>query len=310
MLGIVTAFRENRLTMTERKSYFIYITAMFVFGSIGLFVRNIPLSSGMMAFSRGFLGSLFIFAFLLCKKQKINWQQIKANFLLLFISGACIGLQWFFLFESFSYTSIANATLSYYFAPVFLMLASPFVMKEPFTIKKIICTVGAVVGMFLVVGTDASGSNMLKGISFGLIAAVLYAFAVLVNKFIKGLGGMETATVQLFFAAMVIAPYAFYSNTVPFSSLSWFSLLLLLWVGLFNTGVCYAMYFAAIQNLKVQTIALNSYIDPVAAIVLSSIFLHETMVPIQILGGILILGSTFLSQWQWNKNVFGKRPSL
>lgn len=37
------------------------ITAMLIFGSIGLFVRNIELASSQIALVRGFVGAFFIF---------------------------------------------------------------------------------------------------------------------------------------------------------------------------------------------------------------------------------------------------------
>ena len=54
--------------------------------------------------------------------------------------------------------------------------------------------------------------------------------------------------------------------------------------------------FTSIQNLPSQTVAIYSYIDPISAIIMSSIILNESMNFIQIFGAILILGSTFISE--------------
>lgn len=67
-------------------------------------------------------------------------------------------------------------------------------------------------------------------------------------------------------------------------------------VGIIHTGIAYLLYFSAIQKLKGQMIAVFSYTDPISAIVMSSVFLGEKMTIIQLLGGILILGTTFINE--------------
>jgi drug/metabolite transporter (DMT)-like permease len=63
-----------------------------------------------------------------------------------------------------------------------------------------------------------------------------------------------------------------------------------------HSGLAYFLYFTSIQELKGQTIAVLSYIDPISAVIIAAIFLSEGMTWIQMIGGILVLGSTFLSE--------------
>ena len=57
-----------------------------------------------------------------CDGKKISKEAIKANLAVLCVSGALIGFNWIFLFESFNYTTVATGTLCYYMAPVFVIL--------------------------------------------------------------------------------------------------------------------------------------------------------------------------------------------
>ena len=68
-----------------------------------------------------------------------------------------------------------------------------------------------------------------------------------------------------------------------------------------HTGLAYLLYFSSLKELKGQTIAVLSYIDPISAVIISAIFLREKMGLLQIAGGILILGSTFVSELTKNK---------
>lgn len=272
---------------------------MLIFGSIGIFVKQIDLTSSQIAFLRGIIGSLFLFIASFLVKQKPSAKALKANGLLLILSGAAIGLNWIFLFEAYRYTTVSNATLSYYFAPVFVMLLAPFILKEKLTPVKILSIILAMTGLFLINTSSGNGGGDHQhaiGIMYGLLAAALYASVILMNKFIKDLGGFETTLVQLFVAAIVLLPYILVKSQMNFSSPDSKSILFILILGIVHTGIAYLLYFTSFKELKAQTIAILSYIDPISAVIFAAIFLRESMTLTQMLGGILILGSTFLSE--------------
>ena len=63
------------------------ITAMLIFGSIGLFVRNIELASSQTALVRGFVGAFILFIAMVCLHKKINRNALIKN--TLFINSWC-----------------------------------------------------------------------------------------------------------------------------------------------------------------------------------------------------------------------------
>jgi RarD protein len=275
------------------------ITAMLIFGSIGVFVKNINLSSSGIAFLRGLIGSLFLICASFLLGQKLSFKSIKQNIVLLAVSGAAIGLNWIFLFESYKYTTVSNATLSYYFAPVFVTMLSPIILKEKLTPVKAGCVIAAMAGLFLIVsvgGSESGSYNHAVGIFYGLLAAALYASVILMNKFIKNLSGFETTLVQLISGVLVLSPYVFFKEHISISGLNAGSIILILIVGIIHTGIAYFLYFTSIRELKGQTIAVLSYIDPVSAVIIAAIFLGESMSFVKVAGGILILGSTLASE--------------
>ena len=115
------------------------IVSMSIFGTIGLFVRNIPLPSSEIALYRAVLAAILIGAFLLVTKQKIPFAKIKKEIPLLVLSGVAMGFNWILLFEAYKYTTVSVATLSYYFAPVIVTVACPVLFKEKMGAKQIIC---------------------------------------------------------------------------------------------------------------------------------------------------------------------------
>ena len=106
------------------------VAAMAIFGTIGLFVRYIPLPSSVTAAVRGLVGGILLLIFMLLRGSKPDGDAIKRNFWLLVISGGVMGFNWILLFEAYRFTSVATATLCYYMAPIIIVAASPLVFKE------------------------------------------------------------------------------------------------------------------------------------------------------------------------------------
>lgn len=275
------------------------ISAMFIFGTIGIFVRYIPLPSSVLALVRGVVGTLFLLLFLKIKKQPLDKGAIKDNLWVLCLSGAFIGVNWILLFEAYRYTTVATATLCYYLAPVFVIVAAPIVLKEKNSLKKWICALIALVGMVFVSGVAEGGIptlGELRGVMLGVGAAVFYASVMLLNKKLKPIGAYDKTILQLAAAAVVILPYALFTENV--TALDWnpLSVCMLAVVGIVHTGIAYALYFGSMTHLKAHTIAIFSYVDPVVAIILSALILRESLTPLGIVGAILILGSTLVSE--------------
>ena len=273
------------------------IVSMTVFGTLAPFVRAISVSSGELALYRAVLAAALIALFLLVTKQPIPFRAIRKEVPLLLLSGAAMGFNWILLFEAYKYTTVSNATLSYYFAPVLVTLACPVLFREKLTRKQILCFFMSTLGIVLITGTGGTGgSNHLLGILFGLCAAVLYATVILVNKFIKNVQGIHRTFLQFLAAIVVLVPYVLSTGGITLGSLNTLGWANLLIVGFVHTGITYCLYFSALKELPGQKAAILSYIDPLVAVIISVAILGEPMTIPQILGGALILGFTL-----WNE---------
>ena len=282
----------------EMSTKVMLAVSMLIFGTLGLFTRNIPVSSGELALYRAVLASALILVYLAVTGQKIDWKGIRREIPLLLASGMAMGVNWILLFQAYRYTTISTATLSYYFAPVIVTVVCPLLFHEKLTGKQIICFVMSTVGMVLVidVGGIGRGGTDLIGILFGLGAAVFYAAVILLNKFIKNVTGIHRTLFQFFASIVILVPYAVHTGGIHLAGMSGAGWVCLLTVGLIHTGVTYCMYFSALRDLKGQEAAILSYIDPLTAVIVSTVFLGERMTAAQLAGGILILGFTF-----WNE---------
>ena len=282
----------------QKYSRALFVSSMAVFGTIAVFIRNIPLPSSEIALYRALLAAALIGVFLLFKKRTIPLKKIKKSLPALLLSGVAMGINWILLFEAYNYTSVSSATLSYYFAPVLVTIVSPFFFRERLSAKQIICFVMSTLGIVLITGLGKSseGSSDILGIALGLGAATFYATVIILNKFIKDIDGITRTFLQFIAAIVTLIPYVAFTCGINVSMLDTKGLICLLILGIIHTGIAYCMYFSSLKDMSGQKVAILSYIDPVVAVIISVFFLHEEMSVWQCIGGAMILGFTL-----WNE---------
>ncbi len=287
------------------KSYVMIISSMLIFGTIGIFRRYIPISSGLLAFSRGLLGGAFLLLFVFARGGRLARIEGK-KLLLLALTGAVMGMNWICLFEAYNYTAVSTATMCYYMQPTIVILLSPLVFKERLSLKKLLCAAAAIVGMVFVSGmTEGNGiqAQDITGILYGLAAAALYATVVIMNKKVQIDDDYEKTIIQLVSAAVILIPYLLLTEDFSAISLDKLAVVMVLIVGLVHTGIAYALYFGSMKGLKAQSVAVLSYIDPVFALILSAIVLGEKLSAFGIFGAVLVIGSAIVSEISLKKNI-------
>ncbi len=276
------------------KEKFSMILSMVIFGTIGIFVNYIEMPSGLVAAFRGITGAVIIITVMLLTGKKGDFKSVKKKLPVLLVSGAAIGFNWILLFEAYRFTGIPVATVCYYTAPIIVVIASTFVFKQKIKAKQIICVLIALIGVASVSGLFQSGSSDFRGILCGLGAALLYASVMLMNKFMGNVEAYERTVIQLASAGLVVLPYALLTiEDVTFTPKK---AILLLVVGVVHTGFAYLLYFGAVKKLPSRTAAILSYIDPAAAIILSSIVFMQLPTIYEAVGVVLILTAAILSE--------------
>lgn len=269
---------------------------MVVFGTLGVFVRYIPLSSAETALWRGVIAFLVLSVFMVASGRLSNLSKHRDKLGKLFFSGAAMGFNWILLFEAYRFTSVALSTLSYYFAPTIVVIVSSIMFQERLNAKQIVCFIVSTTGLVLIIGVGGGGSNDFIGILYGLGAAVLYALVVLTNKATGKIDGLTRTWIQFGAAIIVLLPYCHLVGGFHVLELQRAGFVNLLVLGVVHTGIMYYFYFSALAHLKGQQVAILSYIDPIVAVILSVALLHETITGLQLLGGLLILGATMINE--------------
>lgn len=217
------------------KSSIQFILSMIIFGTIGLIVRYIDLSSSEAAFLSSSIGFLFLTLVFINKRKSFSWQKIKSCGIFLFLSGIALGGNWIFLYQS--YTTLNECHVRLLFCTCFCDVTFTYFLKEKLSFKKVICIFVAVLGMMFIVGNgvSASGREDLIGIILGLIAAAFYAALMLLNKFIKEMNRLEVTIIQLLVTALILLPYVLITEGLNMLSVSSSSIPFIIFLGIVNT---------------------------------------------------------------------------
>ncbi len=279
----------------NNKAFFKYIFALLLFGSNGIVASFIELSSQNIVLLRTLIGSILLIAILFISGGKLTFYKHKKQFLFLTVSGIAMGTSWMLLYEAYARIGVSIASLLYYCGPVIVMALSPLLFKEKLTANKITGFLAVLVGVVLVNGNSIDGSGDMFGTACGLFSALMYAFMVICNKKATNIVGLENSTLQLTIAFLTVAVFVGLKQgyTMQIATTSIAPIFIL---GLLNTGIGCYFYFSSIGKLKVQTVAICGYLEPLSAVLFSVIILNETMVPLQIIGAVLIIGGAMIGE--------------
>lgn len=288
--------------MKTKNAYLKYIAALLMFGSNGIVASNIALSSYEIVFTRTLIGSLFLVLVFILFRQKVLFLKNRAHAIHLLISGMAMGASWMFLYEAYNQIGVSIASLAYYCGPVIVMILSPLLFKEKMTWTRLAGFAAVLTGMFLVNEQALFEGRNTWGLICGVLSAVMYAFMVIFNKKAASIGGLENPMWQLITSFLTVAVFlAFkqgFSIHIPTGSL-----LPILLLGIFNTGLGCYFYFSSIGDLPVQTVSVLGYLEPLSALFFSALLLGESLGTLQTIGAVLILGGAAFGE------LFSIRPA-
>lgn len=278
-----------------KRTYFKYILALLLFGSNGIVAGFIDLPSYEIVLLRTLIGSLLLIAIFFLTRERLSFYKHKRQFVSLCISGIAMGASWIFLYEAYQKIGVGIASLAYYCGPVIVMVLSPILFKEKLTLNKAVGFAAVLAGIFLVNGQIAGADKNLWGLFCGFMSAIMYAIMVIFNKRATKITGLENSMLQLFVSFLTVFVFTIFKQGLKIQINS-SDIIPIFILGLLNTGIGCYFYFSSINKLPVQTVAICGYLEPLSAVIFSAVFLKETLLPVQILGAVCIIGGALWSE--------------
>lgn len=271
------------------KGYGEAVTAMLIWGSVGVFVRIAAQPAATIVFVRVFTAFLVLALFALLRKQPFSFA---GHGPLAVLSGIFIAANWLFFFKSIQTTTIGNAVLTYYMAPVLAILWARLFLKERLERRffQAIPLAGAGVVLMTSEYSFSLSSNDFIGILFGLAGAFFYSFVVVMAKYMSGITPRNLVMVQMGVSSLFFLPFVLFDPptlTLPSTSA-------MITMGVVHSALALSIYFSSLQKIKIQHASILSYIDPASALLYAYLIFQETPGLYTLLGGACILLASWL----------------
>lgn len=263
------------------------LLAIFLWSSLGVVVRLSNVEIHILIFYSLVVAIIVQGTMLSQKKYRKEIPDIK-KLKYPIILGCVSLLNTFTFFYAYKNTTIANAVLTHYTAPVIVAFLAPFFLKEKITKKIIVVIILASTGLWIMLDGFSLQEGQTMGIIAGLISGIAYAIIII---FLRIHSQKFNPIVLAFFTnstiLILLAPFI---REIPLHAL-WF----FLFMGIVHSTIAPILYFKGLQHISANRAAVLGYLEPVCAIIFSMLLLNEIPGIHSIIGGIMIIFSGYLT---------------
>ena len=274
----------------ETLGYIKIAVAAIIWGSVSLLVRALDLPVLLMVFYRFLFAVAAALSVLVFSRSSFKIRT-KKNLSLLILSGFFLTLNWVFFFYALVLTTVANAVLVTYTAPILVALFAPHFLKEKLEWNTVISLVLAMSGIsFILSPADLSMGKPLLGIIFAFGTSLTYASLVIIAKeLLPGLPVLIIIFYQSLIAMVALSPFSLLGGG-PKGFEAWFLLIIM---GIVHTLIAPYLYLSGLKVVKAQRAGILTYFDPLSATIFAALFLGEIPGFYTLLGGILIIAAGY-----------------
>ena len=174
-----------------------------------------------------------------------------------------------------SITSPINSSIVTTSMPIFAMVLSAIILKEPITGKKAGGVFMGFSGALMLILTSATADNSkigdIKGDLLCMFAQLSFAFYLsMFNKLIKRYSVFTVNKWMFTFAAIIITPFTFsHVAAIPFAEITAKTWLETTFVVVVCTFICYILTMQAQQILRPTVVSVYNYVQPMVAVIVS-----------------------------------------
>jgi drug/metabolite transporter (DMT)-like permease len=202
-----------------------------------------------------------------------------------------------FYLAALTRTAATQVALVFCVYPLLVMAAAVAIGRERASRRRIVALGIALAGIALVLNGAQRGSFDLLGVLLAAGSALVYTAYILIgDRVSQGAPPMSLTTLVCLgaFATYGAGNLARGGVDLSFGPAGWF------WVGMIvaiSTVGAIVMFFAGMASAGPTIASLLAIIEPVVTVVLAALVFGDTLRPVQVLGGLLVLSAVLVVQW-------------
>ena len=198
--------------------------------------------------------------------------------------------------QSFSYLTATRyaspglVALLLYLYPLFVAILSMIFLKEKLTGVKAAALIVAFIGTLLTVGP---AGGQLAGILLAVSAALIYSIYIIVGaNVMKHVSATQSSTIIFASAGAVYGALTLFNGAhFPASAMGWLAMLGMIVV---STIIPVVTFLAGLERIGPTNAAMLSTLEPAVTVLLAAWLFGDTLQPIVLFGGGLILAAVVL----------------
>lgn len=283
-----------------KKGYMYAIVSAILFGTAGIFVKlaqNTGLDSVSLLTIQYIIAVTLMFIVAFLKDSKKLYVSKKQLFNMAVLGSVGNTLMTIFYYMAFEYLPVAMVTMLLFTYPIMVFVYSLFVERQRVDMRKIGAITAAFLGCILTLNVFSGGLKYsAKGIIFGLLAAVFYAFMNLYSeKRLENVDALSINAYSTLFSLITLTIYKWpvflFNGQIRLESLKYIIIL-----ALFCEIIPLTLLYAAIKHIGSLKVSIISNMELPTAIIVSFVILKESVSIVQIIGAILIFYAVHLTR--------------
>jgi len=191
-------------------------------------------------------------------------------------------------FYAFKTTTISNAVMTHYTAPIIVAFLAALFLREKITKTLIGAIAMSSIGLWIMLDGFSIQQGHMTGIFAGLASGAAYAIIIILAR--RYAGQYRPFMLTYIVNITIVVCLAPFIREFPTHAL-WSFLIM----GLIHSIIAPVLYYRGLQDVSASRAAVLGYLEPVCAILLSMLFLKEMPGQNALLGGVLILFSGYMT---------------
>jgi drug/metabolite transporter (DMT)-like permease len=281
-----------------KKGYMYAIVSAILFGTAGIFVKlaqNTGLDSVSLLTIQYIIAVTLMFIVAFLKDSKKLYVSKKQLFYMAILGAVGNTLMTVFYYMAFEYLPVAMVTMLLFTYPIMVFVYSVFFEKQKIDIRKIIAILAAFLGCILTLNIFSGELRYsMKGIIFGLLAAVFYAFMNLYSEEkLENVDALSINAYSTLFSLITLIVYRWpgflLKDQIRLQGLTYIIALAVL-----CEIVPLTLLYAAIKHIGSLKVSIISNLEIPTAIIVSFVILKESVSIMQIIGAVFIFYAVHL----------------
>jgi len=239
------------------------------------------------------------FMFVIIVKLKTEGASfIKPRDIPIYIASVTFGeiVYYYSEYTAMGYLPVSIISIIIAFVPALSVITERVVYKKRTDIKIIMGIAACIFGVALIIGVDFSVLKEGKLIGYLLAFACVFSWNAYNFITVSIHKKYETATLtinQIICTLILLAPYVIH-NAQELPSVTLSLTMQMLFLGIFNSGIGFLVVVRSLHVLGPTTTTLFSNFAPVVTTFLGWLILKETIAPIQMAGGIIVIAAGYI----------------